>query len=427
MDPAPPKPAARVRRGLGRLALAVLVPLASIELFLRVGGPHVPAVAPLLYHPKVVHEYDRVQTLEELLDLSVLGFRPRTRRGDFVLNSRSFLTEEYAEAKPPGSLRILAIGDSFTFSCGGVPHRAMWHARLEDELRRRTAAGVEVLNLGIPAVGPEFELRLWQLEGSKLDADLVVVAFVVGTNFLASSAAKRERTWVDHLAIGSCTFRFARNGLRLWASRSDEREPRSTERELEQFPVGGVPAEEVMPGYRSRYDPERPFLSEERFTGMQKVYWKSCARIEGRRIHDSVAETLVRFRDEVVAAGAEFVVMIVPCEVQLSPELRARVRSERGPRGLPDPSLSLDAPQRFLREVFEREGIDYLDLLPAFTEAARDRALYGANDTHWNSAGNALAGELLLEYLTESRAGGEPWPWQRSLTEPEPADGGGTR
>jgi len=71
-------------------------------------------------------------------------------------------------------------------------------------------------------------------------------------------------------------------------------------------------------------------------------------------------------------------------------------------RGTVREDFDLEKPQRILSEFFEREGIPYLDLLPALRESASNEDLYFWSDQHWNVAGNALAARLLVGPVEES-------------------------
>lgn len=55
-----------------------------------------------------------------------------------------------------------------------------------------------------------------------------------------------------------------------------------------------------------------------------------------------------------------------------------------------------------IREVAAEYGIEFIDLTPAFEQAAgQGDMLYLAYDTHWNQAGHVLAGETVADYVEE--------------------------
>jgi hypothetical protein len=156
--------------------------------------------------------------------------------------------------------------------------------------------------------------------------------------------------------------------------------------------------EDVVDDPPQLYDPERPNMSAEAFADMQERYLRVCAGRDMQGRFEATAADLLRFRDEVVAAGCPFVVVICPAELQVEP---ARLREALAVTELdPRPTeAQLFAPQEFLRSVFEREHVDHVDLLPAFRAAAPDGPLYGLRDSHWNVAGNRLAASVLGERL----------------------------
>ena len=67
------------------------------------------------------------------------------------------------------------------------------------------------------------------------------------------------------------------------------------------------------------------------------------------------------------------------------------------------PPLDLERPNRALREALDEDGVPYLDLLPAFVEAARLDRLYKPNDSHWNLAGNRLAADEIYRLARRGR------------------------
>jgi lysophospholipase L1-like esterase len=104
----------------------------------------------------------------------------------FTTNSQGFRDVEYPAAKPPGELRIVALGDSTTAGNGIGALDATWPKRLE---RRYAEAGrpeVRVLNLGVGGYHPLQEARLLELRGLALEPDLVLL--LVCLNDLDASA-----------------------------------------------------------------------------------------------------------------------------------------------------------------------------------------------------------------------------------------------
>lgn len=402
----------RLRRWALFLAVQLLLAGVILEGGLRLARHWHGGLRAILYSPTVKTEYDSAGTTEELLERSMLGFHPFEPRGGYVLNARGFRTPEYAFEPDPGTSRVLILGDSFAFASGGVPWSLGWPAVLERRLDAELPEPVEVINLGVPAVGPAFELRLWELEGVRLEPDVVVLAFFVGNDFTDESGMDLQRTPDSRMARWSLAYRLVRNLGRLARQRAR---------------VGGLPSGSPapavpgegrsrggfeIPAYLEAYDDRAPLLDPEAFLQLEKGRLDLTAedrRQEFVQLARRTEEILVRLHRSVRAHGARLVLLIIPDEVQVSPELFARVVESYG---LDADDYDLTRPQRWLLDFCRREGLACLDLLPAMRarRSATGDPLYRPRNTHWNRAGNRLAGTALAAFLLEEVPGlpGEP-------------------
>jgi hypothetical protein len=93
-------------------------------------------------------------------------------------NADGFRDHEFARERVPGTQRILAVGDSFTFGDGVEDVAKTWPKVLEAQLN---AAGIrsEVFNLGIPGTNTAFQRRKLDAVGWSLNPDRVILAFVL--------------------------------------------------------------------------------------------------------------------------------------------------------------------------------------------------------------------------------------------------------
>jgi lysophospholipase L1-like esterase len=93
------------------------------------------------------------------------------------LNSRGFRGPEFTKEKQPGVVRILCLGDSWTFGAN-VDDAAAWPRRLEARLAEEYGpARFEVLNLGVMGYSSFQGLELLRRTGMELDPDLVLIGF----------------------------------------------------------------------------------------------------------------------------------------------------------------------------------------------------------------------------------------------------------
>ncbi len=411
----PPRP-----RRAKLLGLAILVPaqllaiVVLLELGLRIVAPYSRDLRSALYEPAALSEYNAVSSIEELMDLSPLGWRPYTEWAGFVLNSRSFRTPEYSDSPPAGSYRIVTIGDSFTFDSGGVPFAEHWTTELGRLLSDESASKVDVVNLGSAGIGPQFSLRVLQLEGALLEPDLVIFSLFVGNDFLddqllAGVESIRPLTWQDKVVRWSTLARLLRFLYRLDADVAidipENIRIASADHPAEGLGRGGY----EIPGYRDQYDSAAPYLEEDAFLNIEQTWmllFTSYQRDNFDRLMAVVAGTISAMFEESQRAGADFVLVMIPNEAQVDSDLMAQV-AERSGLALEDYDIEL--PQKRLAEFCESRGMHCLDLLPALRRESERRPLYRMRNTHWNRAGNQVAAEELKAFL-RNRLGGRPAP-----------------
>jgi len=108
------------------------------------------------------------------------GFEGRHERPEFstevVVNSVGLRGPEL-KPRAPGALRVVCLGDSFTWGWGADGDEA-YPARLQAILAARfPSREVEVLNAGVPGYGNDEELEWLRARGAGFEPDLVVVQF----------------------------------------------------------------------------------------------------------------------------------------------------------------------------------------------------------------------------------------------------------
>ncbi|MEO8681192.1 MAG: GDSL-type esterase/lipase family protein [Vicinamibacterales bacterium] len=94
------------------------------------------------------------------------------------INNLGFRDErEYTLAKPPGTFRIIVLGDSVTFG-HGAPFATTYPFLVEERLKAwRPDVKWEVWNLGVPGYNTSQELAYLEQVGRPFSPDLVVVGF----------------------------------------------------------------------------------------------------------------------------------------------------------------------------------------------------------------------------------------------------------
>ena len=95
-----------------------------------------------------------------------------------LLNSDGFRDREFVRPKPPSTIRVVCLGDSWTFGAS-VGQDRTYPRRLEARLRRAfPGVAFEVLNLGVVGYSSFQGLAVFEQFGLALEPDLVVVSYL---------------------------------------------------------------------------------------------------------------------------------------------------------------------------------------------------------------------------------------------------------
>lgn len=256
------------------------------------------------------------------------------------VNARGFRTPERPYAKPPGTKRIVLLGDSHT-EAYTVSDEETYAQVLEHALDAPLEARVEVISLGVGGFSTDQELLAYAIEGRRYEPDLVLLQFCPNDppfNLL-------ERYW------RGLKPRFVRYG--------------------EELLLHGVPT----PDRRSSGLLNHALLRGSNFARIFEGVFARMALTKAVRDTDEeeawrVTELLIRdLADMVRQDGARFAVF------NSNPDdARADAR---------------------LRELLARRGIPFVDIAPAFRgDIAAHRV---EEDHHWNAEGHRAVASLLAE------------------------------
>lgn len=306
--------------------------------------------------------------------------------------------DEYTRAKPAGTTRIAAIGDSFTFGQGCA--RGTIFPDLLETLLKARGGEAEVLNLSSPGLGPEGYSVLLD-EALRYRPDVAVVSVCANdasgtkpTPWLNGTVRELSHRFRLFVLLRELNRRIASSSPSGW-----DRAGRS----------GGLPSGPAE--FERRYGRPRTNLVAAALTDPAEVArwsdvpgrgagWEELQRDAGR-----MARTCRR-------AGCRLLIAVVPDGAQVDPE-QVEVRRLLGVPVSPD---VLTAPGRFqalVRELARREGVEVFDPLEEFRTVRS--GLYFPLDLHWTPAGHRLYAEGLARRLAPTPApartpGSAPWP-----------------
>ena len=375
---------ARATLAAAGLAAAVLIG----EGGLRAIGPRLPAVYSLAtiatfqtYHP-------------------IYGFFHRPGATGWIvtpeftsyvrINSRGLRDRDLEVPKPPGTYRVLMLGDSLVEGAQ-VPLENTVAKRLEVELQATNGSKIEVVNAGNAGFGTGQELLFLEHDGPTYEPDLVVLVFFVDNDLADNGfAVSRERK------LDTTRRPFfvpdGRGGLELRPFSAPPPDPFGGLRSgLRQVSLLYNVAENLVLTREAR-DHENQQIGKNRPTYQVESppEWQEAWQ---------VTELLIaRMRDTAREMGIQLVLVVAPSSSQVSEQAwRVLVSGDSQARAARyDP----EAPNRRLAVIAERTGVKLLDLLPPIRAAAAEGARpYFPDDGHWTNQGHAVGAREITAYL----------------------------
>jgi lysophospholipase L1-like esterase len=288
------------------------------------------------------------------------------------------------------AVRILGVGDSMTFGWG-VDDEETFLARLEKRIRAR-GHRVDVFNAGIPGYSPANVLARLPEIAPEMRPHLAVLGFfsendvldvlrdkiyIIKDGHLEFSPDRRiatsmqTRPWMlfkEYLKSRCHTYVFLRNRLideLLWARAWLFR---------------------MRPGIAKKQNPQDPAVGSNNPYARPATPYMEEGWILTRHIVRGMKAYLAEQDAELMVVGLPSLGQVRKLECVLD---------ERG-------SYTIDVcyPMERMESICEEEGIAFLNLLPAFREAAaREKELFFPRDHHFDEEGHRLAAKHLLNYL----------------------------
>lgn len=322
-----------------------------------------------------------------------------------VINRDGLRDREHSRTKPPGTLRIAVLGDSYAEALEVPVEQAFWSV-LERNLNRSGSEHgrqVEVLNFGVRGYGTGQELLTLRCCVWNYSPDIVLLAFFPG-NDLSENSPTLDRSPTrfvrPYVTLTSAGWRIDRSYLRSWRHRTGKLvAPLVAHSRILQV---AIRAQFVLLRRRRTGSPavtgERRIdqqigLDSRIYAEPQDEAWKDAWR--------TTEELLAVMARETSGHGARFAVVSVTSSIQVYPDSIVRGRFARR-LGVSDLLL----PGRRIRAVGDRTGFPVLDLAPELhLYADRHRAfLHGSPNTalgvgHWNPLGHRLAGERIASWM----------------------------
>ncbi len=314
------------------------------------------------------------------------------------INSDGLRDQEHALAKPPGTLRIAVLGNSFAEAFLVPPEKSFW-AVMERSLTQCKAlqgTRVEAINFGVSWYGTADEWVALQTGVWKYDPDIVVLTILtsydVTANSYALSGGDPSRPYY-RLRDGRLDLEAPATGKghgRLYRAVRDWLLPHSRLVQL-LYHLRGTYASEPwgMGAQEKAVAPGMDPLEEKVYRAPQDASWRQAW---------DVTEALIReMNKNVVAHGKKFFVATLSNGIQVDPD-RAKREAFAKRYGISD----FFYPDHRIMHLSRQEGIPAAMLAPVLLEWSEKHrtCVHGFGGAvpcggHWNEDGNRVAGELL--------------------------------
>ncbi len=305
-------------------------------------------------------------------------------------NSLGYRGKELSPANT--RVRVLALGDSFTFGWG-VNDEDTYPERLETQLRSRIPdRDIEVINGGFAGgYSPDTYYLYLKTEGEALKPDLIIVGFFIGNDIDHPMGLEHEWTSVDAngfpLAIQNRFFEVKDN---LWISKVAPlryRIPVLTQSHLFQGAVHSFErAEEFALKVARRISGLAHLSATDNNASVPFIYRK----VYTERTNTAVSKVQKLFLEMTRISTNRG----IPILFAMFP-----AREQMFDAPFDDAAAQLDKPQAIFSRFFQEHRIAYVDLLESFREASKSKNFYYQLDSHWNSDGNILAAKLIAEFI----------------------------
>ncbi len=387
----------RIRRGMLGLMVSIAAMVATVLAAEAVLAAFDFPPAPT-EHQRLFIEYDSLRGWR-----NIPGRHGRYVTSEFVVdleyNARAYRGPLHAYAKPPGSYRVVMVGDSYLEGYTvALPHRApeLAQAMLQP-------LSVDIVALGTGGYSTDQELLWLQTEGLRYEPDLVVVLFV-GNDIWFNNRDRYPRGAKPVFRIAGDSLVLTNVPVPRPAPGADSVTPRLAS--LWQATKSAIRLHSRLLRLAKRIlrrTPNVPILTpggSERVQALYSVFADSLTPPADTAL--LITERLLaQMRTITRAAGAELIVMLVPGPEALYP---AGARQSQGFSQIP-PFGDQDRESRRFREICTAAAVRCLDPTARFVSAAqalpRGDLLIFPEDGHWNERGHAVAAATLADLVRE--------------------------
>jgi hypothetical protein len=310
---------------------------------------------------------------------------------------------EHTKAKPPNTLRVAVLGDSFSEAIH-VPIEQTFWSKLERKLGNCAAVkgrkNVEVLNFGVQGYGTAQELIMLRKKVWDYNPDIVVLAFFTGNDVINNSPKLEYDLYRPFFVYNASGQLVPDMSFRKLAPLDRNQRAVSFVDRIPSWLVNNSRILQVAK--KADLDLKKRQISEDftvlranNFNPPKDAVWENAWRV--------TEDLIVTMRNEVVQKNADFLLVVVgdPIQVNRDPQRRKKFMRENNIQ-------DLFYPDRRLEKLGTREGFRVLTLAEQFkgyTEKYQV-CVHGFDNSvpcggHWNEIGHRLASIKISQNLCQ--------------------------
>jgi hypothetical protein len=398
-----------LKKKLLLVVFGLLFGLVMAEIFLRIIGYSFP-----IYYTT---DYDAGYALTP----GVAGQYQREGGSYVVINSDGLRDREHSKTKPPNTIRVAVLGDSFTEAMHVPMEQSFWYL-LEQKLRACNAfpgKEVEVINFGVSGYGTAQELIRLRQKVWNYSPDIVLLAFTTNNDVYDNSRALSHVddqpyfVYRDDRLVYDASFRQSKS-YRQHDSRLNRagRWIHNHLRVIQLIHYCQYVLKERLADWRNRRKlaatqspgDATPAAARAEDIGIDNMIYLEPADGNWQEAWRVTEGIIKEMRDEVSQRGAKFFLVTLSNAVQVYPDpaVRQRFIQHLGTSTVFYPNLRLQA-------FADREHINFFDLAQPMQTFADQRRVFlhgfgsDLGNGHWNAEGHKLAAELIANQICAGR------------------------
>ena len=344
------------------------------------------------------------------------------------INSDGLRDQEHSLTKPPDTIRIAVLGDSYPEALPVSLDEAFWWVmgKKLQECGAFPSKKIEVLNFAVSGYGTAQELLTLRDQVWKYSPDLVMLAVTTNNDITDNLRAlkktdeipyfiyRNNQLTLDDSFKNSRAFRLRQSGISRLG-----RWLRDHSRVVQAITQGHHGFKILLSSWRARrsqkaQSPPAPTnqnsqiaqnsdaLSRTEELGADNLVYLEPANAVWNDAWTITEKLILEMRNEVKSRGARFVVVTLSNGPQVLPNPESRDAFKKR-FGLSD----LFYPDDRIKALGAREGIPVITLAPELQEFAQRNHVFlhgfGENigNGHWNATGQRVAGELIAKKMCE--------------------------